>query len=564
MKRFHSLILAAGAVLSTAVAGAQTAGTLDPTFGDGGLVISAPVSSSSMDNAQCAAVRPTGEIVFAGVSGSAGSFNMTVGQLMPDGSLDTSFGTGGVADFPSAGGSSFAYDLEVLGDGKVLVCGAVSLTAANTAFAVWRLLPDGALDATFADAGVLVVDLDESEDYAQDLWVDEAGQITVAGASKQPESTFYRSALVRCDAGGTLLPDFGSAGVQITPLVAAENHDIRGGTVAPDGSIYLVGYTTISWDTQAIVVRFSPEGELDVDFGTAGIATGDMGSRYFDVHVTGDRVLVVGDGNGGAAGILQAFDFTGALDPTFGNNGTTTFTVGGANALMTVAEQADGKLLVGGSASTGFLMRDFLVARLDGDGMLDPEWGDAGITVTVVGPGFEDVNDLAIQPDGQIIAAGFAQITNNDFVFARYLAGELGAVSGCTDADACNYNPLATEEDGTCYNPGDPCDDGDDATSNDTINADCDCVGEPVSVGEVAGVLFTAFPNPVHDELNIQFNSNQGTWVVTLHGLNGQVVKREQVRGANCIWDVEELPAGAYLLTVEGTNFRANQQVLIR
>ena len=564
MNRFPSLVLAAGIVLSAASANAQTAGTLDPTFGDGGLVISAPVSTSSMDNAQCAAVRETGEIVFAGVSGSASSFSMTVGQLLPDGSLDTSFGTGGVSTFPSAGGSGFAYDLEVLADGKVLVCGAVSLTAANTAFAVWRLLPDGTLDATFADAGVLVVDLDASEDYARDLWVDEAGQITAAGASKQPESTFYRSALIRCDADGTLLPDFGTAGVQISPLVTTENHDIRGGTVAPDGSIYLVGYTSISWDTQAVLIHFSSDGEVDPDFGTAGIATGDLGSRYFDVHVAGDRVLVVGDGDGGSTGILQAFDFTGAIDPTFGAGGTTAFNVGGANVLLTLAEQPDGKLLVGGSASTGFLMRDLLVARLDSEGMLDPDWGDAGITVTVVGPGFEDVNDLAIQPDGQIIAAGFAQITNNDFVFARYLAGEMGAVSGCTDADACNFNPLATEEDGTCYSPGDPCDDGDDSTQNDTINADCDCVGEPVSVTEAAAEVFTAFPNPVQDELNIQFNSNQGTWVVTLHGLNGQVVKREEVRGASCIWDVKQLPAGAYLLTVEGTDFRANQQVLIR
>lgn len=563
MNRLLSPIFVAACSFLTPLLSAQTAGTLDPIFGDGGLVISAPVSPTSMDNAQCAGVRPTGEVVFAGVSGGASSFNMTVGQLLPDGSLDTSFGNGGVATFASEGGSNFAYDLEVLADGKVLVCGAVSLTAANTAFAVWRLMPDGTLDATFAAGGVLIVDLDTSEDYARNLWVDASGQITAAGASKQPESSLYRSALIRCDADGTLLNDFGNGGIQISPLVTSENHDIRGGTVAPDGSIYLVGYTTIEWETQAIVVHFTAAGEFDADFGENGMATGELGSRYFDVHVSGDRVLAVGDGSSGASGIVQAFDLAGASDAGFGTDGLAAFNVGGANVLLAIAEQADGKLVVGGSASTGFLMRDFMVARLGSNGALDAEWGDAGVTVTVVGPGFEDVNDLVIQPDGKIIAAGFAQITNNDFVFARYLAGEMGAISGCTDANACNFNPAATEDDGTCYGPGDPCDDGDDSTANDTINADCDCVGEPVSVPEALAPQFRAFPNPVQGELNIQFAGNADRWEVTLQGLNGQLIKREQVSGSGCVWDLNGLPAGAYLLTVESKGVRQRQQLLI-
>lgn len=52
-------------------------------------------------------------------------------------------------------------------------------------------------------------------------------------------------------------------------------------------------------------------------------------------------------------------------------------------------------------------------------------------------------------------------------------------ISGCTSDDACNYNADATEDDGTCYYPGDPCDDGDSSTTNDAYNANCDCVGTP-------------------------------------------------------------------------------------
>ena len=51
-------------------------------------------------------------------------------------------------------------------------------------------------------------------------------------------------------------------------------------------------------------------------------------------------------------------------------------------------------------------------------------------------------------------------------------------VAGCTNLDACNYDELATDDDGSCILIGDACDDGDENTINDTIDENCDCVGE--------------------------------------------------------------------------------------
>ena len=52
------------------------------------------------------------------------------------------------------------------------------------------------------------------------------------------------------------------------------------------------------------------------------------------------------------------------------------------------------------------------------------------------------------------------------------------AVYGCTYSVACNYNPEATVFDDSCYFVGDPCDDENPETVNDTLNSDCECAGE--------------------------------------------------------------------------------------
>ena len=51
-------------------------------------------------------------------------------------------------------------------------------------------------------------------------------------------------------------------------------------------------------------------------------------------------------------------------------------------------------------------------------------------------------------------------------------------MAGCTDMNACNFDPMATTDDGSCYNVGDACDDGDPATVNDVWSDCTTCTGE--------------------------------------------------------------------------------------
>ncbi len=52
-------------------------------------------------------------------------------------------------------------------------------------------------------------------------------------------------------------------------------------------------------------------------------------------------------------------------------------------------------------------------------------------------------------------------------------------VVGCTDMDACNFDPAATMDNGSCIYTGASCDDGNSFTDDDTIQADCSCAGIP-------------------------------------------------------------------------------------
>jgi uncharacterized delta-60 repeat protein len=94
----------------------------------------------------------------------------------------------------------------------------------------------------------------------------------------------------------------------------------------------------------------------------------------------------------------------GDLDPDFGDNGIALLGIADSG-LGAAVIQPDGKIVVGGHAPDMSGQHELLVARLDTAGALDPSFGAGGI---VQWPGVEDgeVFDLALEPDGSILAAG--------------------------------------------------------------------------------------------------------------------------------------------------------------
>ena len=108
------------AIFISFLTSAQAPGSLDLSFSGTGFASYGPVASNFMDNAQDVVVLPNGKMIYCGTSGLTSSLGMFVVRLNCDGTIDNTFGTNGYYLYNAPGGSSFAYDMELLPRDDVL------------------------------------------------------------------------------------------------------------------------------------------------------------------------------------------------------------------------------------------------------------------------------------------------------------------------------------------------------------------------------------------------------------------------------------------------------------
>ena len=128
-----------------------TAGMLDPTFGAGGIVTTALPGDPTHGGGTGVAMQEDGKIVAVGftrVGSEVGDLDSVVARYNSDGSLDASFGTGGLVKTDVGGFNGFTNDVAIDPNGKIVVVGGQEVVA------VWRYDSDGSLDTTFSGDGV--------------------------------------------------------------------------------------------------------------------------------------------------------------------------------------------------------------------------------------------------------------------------------------------------------------------------------------------------------------------------------------------------------------------------
>jgi uncharacterized delta-60 repeat protein len=418
-----------------AVARYNPDGSLDATFSDDGKIITS--LDPSDDEAADVVIQPDGKIVAAGYTHVMATTAFAVVRYHPDGSLDTSFGEDGIAR-TIAGGSARANAVALQPDGKIVAAGRNSSNFVTT-----RYNPNGTLDATFGINGVVITTNGTNPDVAYDVAVQADGKVVICGTTvvflgqNQFRGEFV---LVRYNPDGSPDTTFDGDGIVSHYLNGAHENRLHSLAIQPDGKIVAGGYLVLSGSGNPsvfAVVRYHTNGTPDASFDGDGIATTVAGSSYssaFGVATQADgKIVAAGIDNadfGNAA--LARFNADGSLDAaTFGSGGTVSTDFGDSlSSAQDVLVQPDGKIL-----AAGYNYHGFILARFNVNGTPDAAFGSGGVVRTPNTTGLNIIYAVALQPDGKIIAAGSGSVSANQrgFALARYNSD--GSLDATFDGD---------------------------------------------------------------------------------------------------------------------------------
>jgi uncharacterized delta-60 repeat protein len=427
-KRCFSVLLLVCAGISLPITAAAQAGQLDKTFGTGG-IFNTGLSGSS---ATAVALQSNGDILVAGQFATPSSGQLPgVIRLTANGTIDTSFGTGGVAIAnPHAGGGEQAAGVVIQTDGKIVVALATFNGDLGPVLELFRLNGNGTLDTSFGSAKTGLALLVRGSDSAF-IGLQPDGKIIVGGGFL----------MARVNSDGSLDSSFGMNGIAtlISQVPSPFNPLILGqpSTVLLSNGKILVGAS-----------RYNPNGSLDTTFGTLGTAA-NIASGTVRVQSDG-KIVAVGMVNtkvrisqiiNSAAQLafttgfeLTRFTATGSIDTTFGTKGgvTTDFNTFGTpfTAPADIAIQSNGDIIVAGQAEQQTNNNNrppaaFVLGRYTSTGQLDTTFGSGGRVFTSFGSNQAGITAIALDAQGKLVVVGNvlpARVgTPGSITVARYL-----------------------------------------------------------------------------------------------------------------------------------------------
>ncbi|MFM8597255.1 MAG: T9SS type A sorting domain-containing protein [Flavobacteriales bacterium] len=488
---------------------AQAPGSLDLSFAGTGFASYGPVSTTAMDNAQDIVTLPNGKMIYCGTSGTTSNSDIIAVRLNCNGTIDQTFGTNGYFLYNNTAGSDFAYDMELLPSGDILLAGATSITPSNTQFTIIKITANGAIDPTFGVNGVFNCDLATGQDYGRKLLISN-NKIILVGTAKSTSSNLGMVGAVQCSMNGVLDLTFGTNG--ITMMSGTGSLTIWSATLGSNGDIFACGDAYISNVYYPMLAKINPDGTANTTFGTNGVYhTMAWNARFFDVDFDGTKLITSGqNGVGPWDMLIQARSTsTGALVTTFGSAGSTIVDVIQADCYYELLIHPDGSLLACGTTGTAGIgaARDFIISKYSANGVLQTSFGTNGHTITSIGTMWDDAYGMDLYPGNKFVVAGFSAQTNTQHAVARYAYGTATPVPGCMDPLSCNYNCLATVSNGSCLYPNTPCNDGNPNTINDSTDANCNCVGQAITL--IPGCM-----NPLACNYNPAATVDNGTCIL--------------------------------------------------
>jgi uncharacterized delta-60 repeat protein len=200
----------------------------------------------------------------------------------------------------------------------------------------------------------------------------------------------------------------------------------------PDGKILVAGFTSDGLVDDMVLVRLNSNGSGDMSFGDNGKVITRIGTAYNMVEglaLQADGKIIVGgycSSGSGSDFVLVRYHANGSIDNSFDGDGKVVTNYGSLDVLTDIAIQPDGKIVAEGYTTlTTFPTSNYeiVLLRYHADGSPDNGFGTAGKVITAVGAGAaEDKGmNMVLQPDGKMVVTGYSYNgANYDFVLLRY------------------------------------------------------------------------------------------------------------------------------------------------
>ncbi len=326
-------------------------GVADDSFGPGGVAY-----DGSSGSGNSIVLDASGRILIAGYrSIGKGGLQMSLWRYGPDGTIDPVFGNSGVVSysFNDPAYTSWGNSVAVGPGGGIYVCGIIRYSneiavprVVKDQMAIWRFTSDGSLEG--------VIDyVTDNGSFGNSIAVDAAGKILVAGGIYSTALGIgSQMAIWRYNSDGTVDEGFGGGGVVEYGSLRSEGNALA---VDPSGRILVAGHSADSGGANYITVwRYDSKGSIDTSFGAGGLAASNTQfkspAQSIALDISG-KILTTGFIY--MTDIVQMFiwrcDSDGTTDAAFGNNGRIAYESGSnSSAGKSIAVDSSGRILVAG------------------------------------------------------------------------------------------------------------------------------------------------------------------------------------------------------------------------
>ncbi len=423
------------------------ANTLDPDFGNNGVITTS--LSHYGDTAKAVIVDENNKILVAGDSANGSDSDFSLARYNQDGSLDTTFNHNGIATTLIGSNDDHATAIALQEDGKIVVAG-YTFNGTNNDFALVRYQQDGSLDTTFGSGGIVTLALGDGDDIANSVAIAADATILVAGSSDG--TSCKEGSIVRLHPDGSTKSRFGNE----KNLYSHLNNDtsFQDLLISENGKILVTGYSLDKQGTTLSLKRYLPNDTPDKPFGldgtvrTDGVFPANTTGMAIALQDNG-TILIAGSTGRGKSQDIALFRFLdyGYHDPSFGTQGMLSRDINGeVDGSYDIAISGD-RVIIGGYATSNGL-RDFVLLEYP---LPSRQQQDGGLTIkeTVVEESatssktyrsiesfnnpqgsvtttsidsFDDTGyGMAVQEDGKVILVGSSGTEGVDrYAVARY------------------------------------------------------------------------------------------------------------------------------------------------